>query len=88
MAMNRDPNVELNIQELALIGFAQQDGEAIQTAIATELQRLLETEGFPTAPVAGDYPLCTAEPIALSPHQDATAIGTAVAHAIYRGLTA
>lgn len=88
MAVNRDPNIELHIQELALIGFHHHDGEVLQTAIATELQRLLATEGFPTAPVAGNYPYRASEPVELSPHQDTIAIGTAVAHAIYRGLIA
>jgi hypothetical protein len=78
-------NIELDIQEVVLVGVSVHQREELQQAIATELQRLFRQQGIP-----GSLAQAT-----LVPHKDGGQVvpssstdplGAEIARAIYRGL--
>jgi hypothetical protein len=81
--------IEVQIDELVLHGFTPRERYAIAEAIQRELTALLKTRGLP----GGTQHLCEREalrapPATLRPSRRADETGTAIARAIYGGLTA
>ena len=80
-------NLELNINELVLHGFAHGDRYLISAAIEQELSRLLAERGAP--PLLqnnGDFATLSGGHFQMAPGMKAHAIGAQVAQAVYRGL--
>lgn len=79
-------NVELNVEELVLHGFAPGDRHPVGEAIKLELERLFVERGVPPALGKGDELTRPAgSPFITAPVMGAEAIGAAVARAVYEG---
>ena len=80
-------NVELYIDEIVLHGFAQRDRQAICEAIQTELTRLIMQQGVASTLNQGHaVAKIDAGTVMVQPGMQPDAIGTQVAHSIYKGL--
>jgi hypothetical protein len=80
------PSVDLHIERLVLDGFAEVDRAGLGVAVQAELARLLTERGVPTSLAAGGHAeRVEGGRIAASPGASA-ALGTQIAHAVYRGL--
>lgn len=78
-------SVELEIQELVLVGIPIHQQDALQQAIVSELQTLITQRGIPAALTQATLvPQTDGDSIPLSP--DTTDLSRAIAQAIYRGL--
>lgn len=80
-------NLELNINELVLHGFALGDRYLISAAIEQELTRLLAERGAPTLLQSnGDFAKLSGGQFQTTPGMKANAIGAQVAQAVYGGM--
>jgi hypothetical protein len=80
-------NIELNIEELVLYGFAYGDRYLISEAIQQELGRLLAEQGLPAATAqSGDLSHLNAGTFDMAPSSRPKSIGTQVAQTVYQGL--
>ncbi|GEM_PF-1571199 len=78
-------NIELDIQELVLVGIPVQHRDELQQAIATELQRLFNQQGIPGSLMQATLiPPQDGGQVVLSSGTDC--LSTEIAQAIYRGL--
>ncbi|HYP21340.1 MAG TPA: hypothetical protein VEY08_14810 [Chloroflexia bacterium] len=81
------PNIELDIEELVLHGFAAADQHLIGAAVKSELARLFAERGVPTLLArGGEAPHLDAGLFQVAPSATPTAIGAQVAQAVYGGL--
>ena len=81
------PDIELDIDELVLHGFAPGDGEGIGAAIQRELARLFAEQGLPAGLGAGGaVPRLDGGGFPVAADATTDAIGAQVAHAVYGGL--
>jgi hypothetical protein len=81
-------NIELNIEELALDGFAPGDRYRIAEAVERELARLFAERGAPPSLMrGGEVARLDGGTFEAARDSSATAIGSQVAHAVYRGLS-
>ncbi|QSJ19372.1 hypothetical protein JYQ62_12000 [Nostoc sp. UHCC 0702] len=85
--MQTTPNIELEIAELILHGFAPGDRDRISEALQQELTRLLTVQGIP-APVSENchLPSLNLGCLHLHPGINPEKIGIQLAQAIYGGL--
>jgi len=80
-------NIELNIDELVLYGFAPDDRHRIGGAVEQELSRMFDDEGVPEALEGGrEVASVDGGAIELATGSRAEAVGVQVAQAVYRGL--
>lgn len=80
-------NVELQIEELVLQGFAPEDRYLIGEAVQEELARLLTERGVPPLLAqGGEVGHLDGGSFAMIPGMKAEAIGSQIAQAIYGGL--
>jgi len=81
------PDIELDIDELVLHGFAPGDGEHIGAAIKRELARLFAEQGLPAGLRAdGAIARLDGGAFPVAPAATTAAIGAQVAQAVYGGL--
>jgi hypothetical protein len=81
-------NIELEIEELVLRGFAPEDCYSIGEAVQQELTRLLTERGVPPSLTqGGEIEHLDGESFAMTPGMKAEAIGSEIAHNIYGGLS-
>ena len=81
--------VRLQIDELALHGFAAQDAARIAASLRVHLTRLISDEGMPAqAAVADHLPRLELPAESLAPDRDPAAIGREIATAIFGRLRA
>jgi hypothetical protein len=84
---NKNMNIELNIDELVLNGFAYGDRYLISEAIQQELGRLLAEEGLPSvASQSGDVSRLDGGTFDMTPNSKPTSIGKQVARTVYKGM--
>lgn len=80
-------NIELQIKELVLHGFAQKDQGRIQRAIEQELTRLFTEQGVPTSlSCSHEIQQLQGGPFNVRAGMGFEAIGSQVAQAIYGGM--
>ncbi len=80
-------NLELNIDDLVLHGFAYGDRYLIGAAIERELARLFAERGTPSSLAeSGDLPRLDGGAFEVTPGAKPAAIGAQVAQAVYGGL--
>ena len=80
-------NVQLNIEELILHGFAALDRRQIGAAVGAELTRLFREQGVPPALLNGGALVrLDGGAFTVSPDAKAVQIGAQVAQALYGGL--
>lgn len=80
-------NLELNIDELVLHGFAHGDRYLISAAIEQELTRLLAERGTPALLQSNrDFAKLSGGQFQMVPGMKANAIGAQVAQAVYGGM--
>lgn len=80
-------NIELNIDDLVLHGFAQSDRYLIGAAIERELTRLFAERGAPSLLAeSGDFSRLEGGAFEATPGAKPAAIGAQVAQAVYGGL--
>ncbi len=80
-------NIELNIDDLVLHGFAYGDRYLIGTAIERELARLFAERGTPSSLAAsGDISRLDGGAFEVTPGAKPAAIGAQVAQTVYGGL--
>ena len=81
-------NVELQIEELVLRGFAPEDRYLIGEAVQQELTQLLTERGVPPSLTqGGNIEHLDGESFAMAPGMKAEAIGSQIAQNIYAGLS-
>lgn len=79
--------IEVHIDELVLHGFSGVDGPSIGAAVERELARLLGAEGLPEALAGGGArAVVDAGSFERGPRQTPSAVGGAVARAVYGGV--
>lgn len=87
MDLNTGNNIELEIEELILHGFAAIDRESIGMAVRQELTRLLTEGGIsPGLAQGGDLPRLNGVTIEVPTGARADVVGTQIAQSIYGGL--
>jgi hypothetical protein len=80
-------NIELNIEELVLHGFAPGDRYSIGEAVEQELTRLLAERGVPhSLERGGEVANMDGGAFEIAPDSRAQVVGAQVAKAVYRGL--
>ena len=81
------PDIELDIDELVLHGFAPGDSEHIGAAIQHELARLFAEQGMPAGlSTSGAIPRLDGGAFPVAANATTTTIGAQVAQAVYGGL--
>jgi hypothetical protein len=81
------PDIDLDIDELVLHGFAPADGEQIGAAIRHELARLVAEQGLPAGLGTGAaIPRLDGGAFQVAAGATTDTIGAQVAHAVYGGL--
>ena len=81
------PNIELQIEELVLHGFASADRDRIGEAVEGELVRLLTEGGLASSLHSeGQLPNLCADAIPLSPASTPHELGQRIARALYGGI--
>lgn len=81
-------DVELQIEELVLHGFAPHDRSRIGEAVERELARLFAGRGVPPSLArGGEIERLYGGTFEVKPGSDVEAIGAQVAHAVYGGLS-
>ena len=81
-------DIELEIEELVLRGFALEDRYSIGEAVQQELTRLLAERGVPPSLArSGEIGYLDGGSFAISPGMKAEAIGSQIAQNIYGGLS-
>lgn len=79
------PNVNLNIEELILHGFAHRDRHRIGEVLERELSRLIVEGGLPSSHTALDA-RDEANTIRVAANARPEVVGEQIAQAVYRGL--
>jgi len=80
-------NIELNIEELVLYGFAPGDRHRIGVAVEQELTRLLADQGVPQSLAQGEEVASVdGGAFEVAPGSRAQVVGAQVARAVYGGL--
>jgi len=80
-------NIELNIEELVLHGFAPSDRYRIGEAVEQELTRLLADQGVPQSLAQGEEVASVdGGAFEVAPGSRAQVVGAQVARAVYGGL--
>jgi hypothetical protein len=80
-------DIDLDIDELVLHGFAPGDGEQIGAAIRRELARLVTEQGLPAGlDTGGAIPRLDGGGFQVAAGATMNVIGAQVAHAVYGGL--
>jgi uncharacterized membrane-anchored protein len=78
-------NINLNIEQIVLHGFAYVDRDAIAAALQQELARLFAEQGLPLAlGVSGQINRVQGGSFAITPDMQVEAIGSQIAQAIYQ----
>ncbi|WP_287910068.1 hypothetical protein [Chloroflexus sp.] len=79
--------IEIEIAEIALIGFGGIDRERVRAALVAELSRLLAEEGIPAGlSSAGTIETLDSGAFRLAPGMRPERIGQQIALALYRGI--
>jgi hypothetical protein len=83
----RSVDLDLNIEELVLMGFPGRDQDRIMRALRAELERLIREEGVPEAlSRGGEVASLDAGSIEAEPGSSPEEIGAQVARSLYGGL--
>jgi hypothetical protein len=87
MALRPD-SIELHIEELMLDGFGDLDSATLATAVRLQLAKLLAERSLPASPIRSRHLVSIDYGDIKQPHgTSAMHVGSAVAEAIYRGLS-
>lgn len=81
-------NVNLHIERLILEGIplSMREREVLETAVTTELTRLISESGLPAVmPTSGVVPSLAAGTVQLGPDNNPTLLGQQIAQAVYGG---
>ena len=79
-------NIQLHIERLVLDGLplTRREGALVQTAVETELARLLGAEGLsPVLAGGGMTPSLAAPSVSFTPGGDPATLGMQIAHSVY-----